>query len=334
MNRTPHDKIFIDNVSSVWERTSIPDFQRLLAQDHVDDIFYSLEKTIEMGLEPFITGCLITVVFNDEYYLLDGNHRLCAYKKILDKYQFDLKIYVQEIKVQSLREAEDLFAQTNNSVPVSKMPKGVKRSSVNQISKYFYDKYIPIVRGRKPLFVSTNANRPRINRAKFEEVLSKIVSSSFESKLIIEKIEDYIEKLNTYNTSPFKRQSNDSVAKISKLLDTADNVFGCRLGMVRLSEIYNLFGINNEGVITIKSHIPKPLKNNVWNKYCGRDERIAKCPFCEEEIRYENFHCAHNIAESNEGETTIDNLFPCCGTCNLSMGKKDFSTFMKEFKGK
>ncbi len=33
-------------------------------------------------------------------------------------------------------------------------------------------------------------------------------------------------------------------------------------------------------------------------------------------------HVGHNIPESKGGETTINNLFPVCAKCNLSMSNK------------
>jgi len=46
------------------------------------------------------------------------------------------------------------------------------------------------------------------------------------------------------------------------------------------------------------------------------------------------FECAHVMAESQGGSTTVENLRPCCAMCNRSMGKRNFFEFQKEFFSK
>lgn len=345
--RTPVDRIFIDTTSSVVSRTTLPNFQRPDDKSHIDEIYDSIMALIKTGLEPQLTGCLITVVLKDTYYLLDGNHRLHAYWRVYEDCKHDLRVYVQEIHVDTLQQAEDLFKQTNNSLPVAKMPDGVKRSSVNSIAKYFYTKYAATIGKRKPLFVSTNANRPRVSRVKFEEMLAQVSEAvlgsgpkggtgetsgtcGLDEQKIITTIDEYIASLNRKNYTWFKRNTNDTRARLEKMLGTADGL-GCRLGMVRLGEVIKLFNVAPIAIFQRKDSIPIALKTKVWNIYCGQNTRISKCPFCEDEIRLERFHCAHDVAEADGGQAGIDNLYPCCATCNLSMGKKTYSEFKESF---
>lgn len=327
--RTPVDSMVLDTTKSLLDRVNLPDFQRNEDSTHVEQIYQSIVEQLQKGLEPKITGCMITVIVGDICYLLDGNHRLHAYKRILEEHEYDIKLYVQTIRVSDETEAELLFNQSNNSVPVAKMPKGIKRSDINQVANYFYTKYATPKKKIKPLFVATNANRPRINRVKFEEVLGQITKSGVQSSKLIETIDKYIEKLDQHSYSWFKKSSSDTQIKLEKMLDTADKI-GCRLGMVRLKDIVSLFNINDpEPIFIKKSAIPKTLKTRVWDRYCGQNNRSSECPFCKDIIKLESFHCAHDTAEADGGDTTIDNLYPCCGSCNLSMGKQTYSEFMK-----
>lgn len=331
LNRTPIDRLFIDTVSSLLERTVLPNFQRVKDELHIDEIFQSIANNIEADLDPKITGCFITVMLNNTYYLLDGNHRIHAYERILNKYNYNLKIYVQEVEVSSIEDAELLFSQTNNNLPVSKMPTGVKRSDVNQIAVYFYNKYSKSGK-HNPLFSTGNTHRPRLNKNKFEELLSNILKSNpeLDAETVISRIEHYASELNRRTSNWFKRYTTDTLSKLEKMITKADTL-GSRLGMVQLDDIGCIFKIRVHMYQRQKQHIPKKLKIKVWDRYCGATRRVSTCPFCKDNIMVEDFHCAHDIAECDGGGLTIDNLYPCCGACNLSMGTRTFDDFIKKW---
>jgi 5-methylcytosine-specific restriction endonuclease McrA len=81
-----------------------------------------------------------------------------------------------------------------------------------------------------------------------------------------------------------------------------------------------------------KKSIPKSLKKMVWDKWIGPNIGRTKCLCCKhEEIRQIEFHCGHIIAETNGGETNIENLRPICAQCNLSMGSMNMNDFKKTY---
>ena len=69
-----------------------------------------------------------------------------------------------------------------------------------------------------------------------------------------------------------------------------------------------------------KAHIPKALREQVWIQYYGTVFH-NKCPtcWCQNRVNVFDFQVGHNVPESKGGSTTIDNLIPICGRCNLSM---------------
>jgi len=82
-----------------------------------------------------------------------------------------------------------------------------------------------------------------------------------------------------------------------------------------------------------KTQISATLKRLVWNKNIGEEVGKAKCMCCKcTYITQMSFHCGHIIAESNGGETVINNLKPICQNCNSSMGSKNMNEFMKTFE--
>lgn len=327
LTRTPFDTMSICRASELKEKCRIPAFQRLADTDHIDNIHKALCNTIARGFEPKLTGCLVTITVGDTLYLGDGNHRLAAYIKVLADTGHDLSIYVQNINAQNDREAEQIFSELNNNLPVIQMPPGQKRSNVNDIVAHFYNKY-------KKLFKATptgEVRRPNISKLHFERTIIRILGEGKSD--IIETLEGYIASLNHKGPSFFKK-ANDSIKKVTETLEKAD-INGCRLGMVDVSTcLLELFGIHdNKGNDThVRAKIGSALRIAVWDKYCGKDNRLAKCPFCDAEIRLENFHCAHDISDADGGDTDVHNLYPCCASCNLSMGRQRFETFMQNWR--
>jgi hypothetical protein len=77
----------------------------------------------------------------------------------------------------------------------------------------------------------------------------------------------------------------------------------------------------------------KPLKvavrNKVWNMFIGINIGQSICFCCNEEpITKSNFECGHIQAFSDDGDDTVNNLRPICGSCNKSIGTENMETFM------
>lgn len=73
----------------------------------------------------------------------------------------------------------------------------------------------------------------------------------------------------------------------------------------------------------VKSKISAALREQVWLQQNGRVFE-AKCAttWCENKISVFDFQCGHDVPESKGGPTDINNLFPICPKCNLSMGNQ------------
>ena len=72
-----------------------------------------------------------------------------------------------------------------------------------------------------------------------------------------------------------------------------------------------------------KKKIPKAVREAVWVKHVGKHYQ-HKCltHWCPNTMTVFDFQTSHNIPESKGGSTELDNLFPLCGRCNLSMGSQ------------
>ena len=69
--------------------------------------------------------------------------------------------------------------------------------------------------------------------------------------------------------------------------------------------------------------IPKAVRQQVWIQHFGQ-VFTHKCwiHWCSNKINVFNFHCGHDIPDSKGGTISLENLFPICANCNLSMSDK------------
>jgi hypothetical protein len=337
LQRTPWEKFSIKNVSELSELQT-PNFQRQSDCDHIKTIYNSLKKLINNGEEPKLPGCL-TVLFDydtEQSFLSDGNHRLESYRKILKNINHDLKVCVQQITTFSEEERICLFEQANNSIPVSILPQGVQRHRVQKIADYFYKKYKGVT--NENMFknsVKGGANRPHINMRTFEAYIGKLLHVGFESQHIITKIEN----LNTKLLSKTVKYFNDIKKETSKggmkgWLEKTQKCNNFRLGLIVFNNDYsaldNVFDQEMKEE-PIREKISKQLRNNVWTLNCGITNN-SMCPFCKKNMTKDNFHVSHDIPHIKGGESTVENLFPCCSSCNLKMGtntKVEYEEMMK-----
>tara|TARA_B100001094_G_C17932421_1_gene671416 strand:+ start:570 stop:851 length:282 start_codon:yes stop_codon:yes gene_type:complete len=69
--------------------------------------------------------------------------------------------------------------------------------------------------------------------------------------------------------------------------------------------------------------IPKAVREQVWIKQFGKKfEHKCYIYWCKNKISVFDFHCGHDIPQSKGGTLELNNLFPICSSCNLSMSDK------------
>ncbi|AYV86939.1 MAG: hypothetical protein Sylvanvirus15_1, partial [Sylvanvirus sp.] len=71
---------------------------------------------------------------------------------------------------------------------------------------------------------------------------------------------------------------------------------------------------------TRSSYIPKALREQIWLHHFGHVfQHRCWVTWCSNVITVFNFQCGHDIPKSKQGLTSLENLFPVCARCNLSM---------------
>ena len=330
---------YIDITDLYKLEIKIPTIQRLSYEDKIRDIVNYQEEYFKKNKTFNFLGVLNLINFQDKVFIIDGQHR---YKALLELYRRDYRneeINIEIIKVKNLREMKDNYELLNKNTPLPEFEFGnPEQDSIhNEVLKYFLDRYSEL------FSIKTRINRPKISRIRFEETLEYLINklNSTDAPKLIQQIEDVNRKMINWKESNFpdlKCLSNPE--KILKECKT----WKFYLGMFK----YNNQEYNYDWVKTIiktetgedimpktqkrKKNIPKKIKNEVWDKYIGKELGISKCQCCKKTDIYQNqFHAGHFISEANGGKVKVDNLRPICAGCNLSMGKKNMDEYIKEY---
>ena len=72
-----------------------------------------------------------------------------------------------------------------------------------------------------------------------------------------------------------------------------------------------------------KAKIPAAIQEAIWIQKMGKVFE-GKCltTWCPNIINVFDYHAGHDIPESKGGPSTVENLYPICARCNLSMGDR------------
>ena len=78
-------------------------------------------------------------------------------------------------------------------------------------------------------------------------------------------------------------------------------------------------------------HVPKALKDRLWDITFGPEAGQGKCYVCDTIINSKVFEAGHIISVHHNGLTILDNLKCICSTCNKSMGTRNLEDFKRTY---
>lgn len=330
LQRSNNEYVQLIRISEFTKRYNISEchFQRVINETTANKIFRSLRDIIMRKEEPYIPSVITVCKTSQKYYLVDGNHRIFAYKKLLDSINYDIQFYICIVDVETEEDANRVFKIINKNSKLEKMPEGVSISQVNPVKDYFLKKYPKIFKS------SLNPYRPNISETLFAEIIGTVVKNRPEitPDEIIEIIENFNKELSRKNEKYFKGKF-DQIGKVRAFLDKAkiSKFYIGALGNNWPTEVLSLFQLEETQKFERKKFNLK-MRIAVWNKYIGKNMSESECFFCEEMIRVENFEIGHDLALAKSGSNDIENLFPLCGACNKIMGTDDFETKYKDWR--
>jgi hypothetical protein len=141
---------------------------------------------------------------------------------------------------------------------------------------------------------------------------------------VIGKIEELNRSLSTSSASRFRRP-RDTTEKLESLMMKCIEKGGFFIGMFPGLECFDVFYADSREYVKPRKRITPILRLEVWKRYVGSDVDEGKCALCDGLMTLKTCHMAHDIAHAKGGDEGVENLYPCCASCNLKMGTRDSS---------
>ena len=300
----------------------IPNIQRIRDDDKVNEIVaYQQSKLRQTGSCNFIGSINIHYCAeNQDLYLVDGQHRFEAIKQISQT--ISIPVCVEIVKVDTLAELKENYNMINKNTPLPEFPDTIDKTIPERVANHYKQRY-PDIWSK-----SMRAHRPNLYFNYFQEALGVLVD-----RMEIETALELQTVLDEHNAKLSKATYLDVSEKQMKKCIDSGLYFGLyshvsdeyRYDWVR--EILNVDKATKQP--KTKREVPKKVRGDAWKKYVGTDNGEAPCLCCRTTtITPFEFHAGHVISETNGGLATVENIRPICGTCNLSMGKRDMREFV------
>ena len=313
----------------------IPEIQRIIEINKVNDIvMYQLDE-LKKKKKTNLLGVLSLNMIEDKYYLIDGQHRFRALKKLYEEYSHNIEIFIEIVNIENSAELkENYFILNKNTQLPELLDIENDKSLLKELMEYFQEKY-PDIWSNK----STRIYRPFINFNYFQETLHYLINEIkiLDSKKLIKLIEDKNEDLKSWDRQIFKGITDSQYEKAIK--------WKFYLGLYTYSSNdkwgyewarYIIFDVTGKTPskykIKKKKLIPKKIKDDCWNKFIGKNVGGVFCLVCDNDKIYQNnFEAGHIISENNGGEILLENLLPICSKCNKCMGINNMLNWIEKY---
>ena len=315
----------------------IPEIQREIEQDKVDDIITCFKNKHKKNDNYFIhhgftlSLCIINNNFS-EFWVIDGQHRLEAIKRLND-YEFNIIIRIKLCNNLDDMKEDFKLLNINSNIPIQytyfenkflsttiiniknqlkcNFSNSFNRNKNSKSKIYHMNEFIKLfdIEKLKNLYNSNN-----IDFGNHEFIYNKLIDINN----IIKRFFDNLVLSNTLHYYINKR----SYSKIIK-----DNFY---LSLKNINWIDKLYDSNNNILYNTinykKKKIPKNIRRKLFDTYFD-NKYEGVCYVCNSIINRDNFHAGHIIAEHLGGSNNINNLKCICSQCNLSMGTQNLEDY-------
>lgn len=320
----------------------IPNYQRIIDVNKVKDIVdYQLNHIKKHGYHNFLgTINIHYLIPKKEFYLVDGQHRYEAIKRLYNNHSQDISCYVEFVHVHDSEKLRENFNLLNKNTPLPELDFMLDKDAVEKTALHYQQLY-------PNLWSKTNrAKRPQIYFNYFQEAVGYIANEltidNYNTLIeIIDKKNNDISKWNfsVYKDSAHARDFKDIKEHMYKnaqnqgfYLGLFSHISNAKYSYEWAREIVQQYtGKEIAKARKRKATIPKGVKNSCWDKYAGTDNGVWNCPVCLVAKLYaRDFEAGHIISEKNGGNVSVDNLIPVCSMCNRSMGTVNMCEYVKK----
>jgi len=288
---------YIEFTKLLERNIEIPIFQRSYCEERVQYFLDSLIEFLSEYNEVMCLNCLHFAKIEDQYVLIDGQHRFRAYRQLVQEYDLEnesnFRIPIVIRNCHDISEAKAYFTLLNNHFITDSLPTNIDElQTTEKIKAHILLKY--------PKFVS-HAERPRFPNINLDSFVQFLL----------------------------ERFPRDTIAKFEKFQDLLEipNLERQQIlskGTLMITYVYH------QNQKNVRQTIPASLRRNVWHSVY-HDELNGNCFVCGIQITFHNFHVGHIIPVCKGGTNHLDNLRCVCNLCNLSMGSQNMYDFKQNY---
>jgi 5-methylcytosine-specific restriction endonuclease McrA len=319
-----------------------PSVQRLLDDTHVQRIVDDQVREFRAHGSLSALQSITCAEFENRMYVLDGQHRIEAFRILRDQRGVSLDDVVPVVSylVSTEVELQEYYSRINNHTPIS--PLELENSWMNQGKQFFawftkkYSDYVKKQKGgsRCPN-ISLHETMEYFNTHK---VFERATANGDLGALIkaTESINDYL--VHTY-TGVCEHPLQDGISsRVRKCLEkTAETK--CVLGIWRKCEWIEIAihmmrtghaanEVRYADFLENRPKIPRRVRMAVWHNR-HENTTVGHCFVCQNELLYDDMECGHIVAHAQGGDCCDTNLEPVCRICNRDMGVMNMNDYIK-----
>ncbi len=305
----------------------IPISQRSKDSSRVDSFVEFLEDEYKKTkVIPDLNNIHICL-FNNRFYLIDGQHRYSALTTFFEKnkkckkedYYLMPSIYFVENKkemkmitsrINNIFVSEEylvLDEDDNDDYDIDNV-----KTHIEMKIKELYGNYIS---------ESTQCRIPRFHLSHFKDYIFDKYP-----KWNAIKILDEIEKLNKEYGQEYQQHNVPYYNSVNELA-TKKNVVPFYLSKIINEHHNNINPKNSHKRIKVSA----AMRASLWNKYYGDETNKGTCILCKCELKMSQYHVSHIQSLKENGTYNQDNLTIMCSKCNTSLGSKNLNDYLQEY---
>ena len=291
---TPFSKFYLEY------KPKVPITNREYIQERVDYFFNQLGSQTEDL--PYL-NILHLAKINNEYLILDGQHRFRAFEKFFNQTKKDFMIPYILKECNTQNEVRQYFRDLNNNFCPNELIIEDSELEIAEVLKIFLlQKY------KKQISNSQHPKFPNFNMDKLIKTVFDIfgkTSSSDLTEKIIQLNQQIGENLHKENYPLYQYCIEKNSFFLPYLYSKSESE-------------------------TKRKSFPQARRIHIWDKFF-LNQREGNCYVCNKKIKMEDYHVGHSVSLKNGGSNDDSNLFVLCCTCNLSMGSMNMEEFKQKF---
>ena len=275
---------------------------------------------------------IVMAIFNDIWYLVDGQHRLEMAKRGYSEYGLNDELIICWYHCNNEGVIRNLFNSLNKDSTGNQY-------YINQtdIQQSLIDEFIKMLkRDYKHLFHKDNNSDTIYSIQNFRDKLIEINYFDLFNNYLdcyedIKQKNDQYYKLTGYDKELSYNEDLDGFYDTDKKRIKSKFILPCKY-----SNFFRWLKTNDDNDAyhkrkKAKKPIPQNVRNKCWEREFDKNE-ISICPItcCNNELRKKGkggFQAGHIISEKNGGKVEFMNLRPICGECNRNMAHYNWGDY-------